>query len=605
MAAIHRNPFLGFGCGGYRSFCGAVPAHVGPFDRVQVIAGQNNCGKSAMVDYFIKIVASINERGEIPKGENPYQRPDVPMGSLEEEVSPIISFCLDLDMLDQRIETVLNPAARQLHAERLSKLFRSAPYITSDGAAAWIDFSFAGGDRAFSYEGYLQAVYSQYVASDQGVNLHDASLKLCGSAAGDDDANYASIVRALVPWEALPEFLKVEAIRVIDDTDDSASKVINSGLGLPADLLRLFNPERDKFEQPRLRQAKLEGFVRDVLNDQEASILVSHDSHEIAVKTSDTDYLPLESLGTGLTELVILAAVVACNTGKIICIEEPEIHLHPALQARFMEYLLSDESNRFIVTTHSPTVINAPGVQVAHVTKRNGVSTCHQLDGMVAARDLLEDLGARASDLLQSNYIIWVEGPSDRIYLNYWIKKWCEENSVNLAEGIHYSVMLYGGKLLNALDASADGGDEKLIALFRINTHFCVLMDSDKKSQYAKVNETKQRIVQQCKEATALSWVTWGSTIENYVPAENLDAAIKAVHPGKRWSHEMGDRYICPLSFKFEKMKSSAPNKIAVARAACEAGFEPLGDCSKKVTKLCKSICDANGIELDAKRTTR
>lgn len=69
------------------------------------------------------------------------------------------------------------------------------------------------------------------------------------------------------------------------------------------------------------------------MNDPGASILVSHDSHEIAVKTSDIDYLPLESLGTGVTELLILAAVVACNSSKIICIEEPEIHLHPVLQA--------------------------------------------------------------------------------------------------------------------------------------------------------------------------------------------------------------------------------------------------------------------------------
>lgn len=30
---------------------------------------------------------------------------------------------------------------------------------------------------------------------------------------------------------------------------------------------------------------------------------------------------------------------------------------------------------------------------------------------------LLDDLGFKASDLLQSNCVIWVEGPSDRIYI--------------------------------------------------------------------------------------------------------------------------------------------------------------------------------------------
>ena len=33
---------------------------------------------------------------------------------------------------------------------------------------------------------------------------------------------------------------------------------------------------------------------------------------------------------------------------------------------------------------------------------------------------MLNDLDVRASDLLQSNGIIWVEGPSDRIYIKRW-----------------------------------------------------------------------------------------------------------------------------------------------------------------------------------------
>ena len=101
-----------------------------------------------------------------------------------------------------------------------------------------------------------------------------------------------------------------------------------------------------------------------------------------------------------------------------------------------------------------------------------------------------------------------------------------------------------------------------------------------------------------CKASGAMSWVTWGSTIENYVPAEDLASAIGAVHPGKKWNHELGNRYVCPLSFKFSGSRSGAPNKIAVAKAVCEAGFEPLGKCRERVARLCEAICAANGIEL-------
>ena len=56
---FNGSPFVGFGCGGYRSFCGPELARMGPFDRVQVIAGQNDCGKSVFVGYFVKVVGAI------------------------------------------------------------------------------------------------------------------------------------------------------------------------------------------------------------------------------------------------------------------------------------------------------------------------------------------------------------------------------------------------------------------------------------------------------------------------------------------------------------------------------------------------------------------
>ena len=597
--AFRENPFVGFGCGGYRSFCGSELARIGPFDRVQVVAGQNNCGKSALIDYFIKVLGAINARGELRKEDNPFVQADAPLGFRDsnEQFQATISLCVSVDALDEKMMLDARSSRQRFHAESLSRLFRGFPYAANEGKAAWIDFTFGREGNAFGYESALCAQYSQYEASGAAIDLTDASLSICSSA--DDAAlNYANVVRAAMPWDLLPKFLKVDAVRSIVDSDSTGKDgVINSGVGLPAALLRLRNPERSDLELSRQRWDKLEGFVRDVLNDQGASLLVSHASHVISVKTTDTDYLPLESLGTGVTELLILASVIACNVDKIICIEEPEIHLHPALQARFMDFLLADESNRFIVTTHSPTIINAAGVQVAHVSKANGVSACRQLDGMVVARDLLDDLGAKASDLLQSNFVVWVEGPSDRIYINHWIEEWAEGRGIRLNEGIHYRVMLYGGKLLNALVANAAGSDDRLIALFRINTHFCVLMDSDKKSKNSSLGETKRRIVDECEASCAMSWVTWGATIENYVPEEALTSAIKVVHPGKKWNHELGNRYVCPLNFKFSGSRSGAPNKIAIAREVCQVGFEPLGRCRERVAKLCSAICSANRIE--------
>lgn len=596
FARMRRNIFLGFGCNGYRSFFGNEDSRFGPFDKIQVLAGQNNCGKSSLVDFVIKAMTSIDEMGEIARNRYPFTREDAPLllKSAGANAPLTISLCIDRSVLLES-SSLKRPSGDRWRAE-FSELFSRSPYISTEGDAVWLDFLTASPGAWSSLANVLTASFSQFKSSGLSMDLNRCSLDLFQHG-GDDGSCYADIIRSIVPWGNIPRFVKVDAIRSVED-DGFPDRDIDlcSGRGLPTALLRLFNPERSNHARAEARLNKLQGFVRDVMNDPCASPLVSHESHEISLMTSDTDFLPLESLGTGITELVILASIIACNDNRIICIEEPEIHLHPALQARFMKYLLEDDSNRFIITTHSPTVINYPGVQVAHVSKTNGVSGCRQLDGLGCARDLLDDLGVKASDLLQANFVVWVEGPSDRVYLNYWIKSWSDEHNISLEEGIHYSVMIYGGKLLNALDASAGGEfPSELISLFRINTHFCVLMDSDKKSSHSRLNSTKCRIIDECAQSGAMSWVTWGATIENYIPEDVLVASIEKCYPGKKWEHPLGDRFICPLNFTF-KGKKIQPSKIKIARSACEAGFSPMGDAMKKVGVLCDLICAANDV---------
>ncbi|MFT3955642.1 MAG: hypothetical protein QM722_15025 [Piscinibacter sp.] len=121
---------------------------------------------------------------------------------------------------------------------------------------------------------------------------------------------------------------------------------------------------------------------------------------------------------------------------------------------------------------------------------------------------------------------MWVEGPSDRIYVSAWLKAVAPE----LVEGLHFSIMFYGGRLLSHLTAD-DSTVNEFISLQRLNRHVAIVFDSDKRDATGVLNSTKQRIIEEIERFGGYSWVTQGREIENYVRAPLLLAALTTQHP--------------------------------------------------------------------------
>ena len=134
-------------------------------------------------------------------------------------------------------------------------------------------------------------------------------------------------------------------------------------------------------------------------------------------------------------------------------------------------------------------------------------------------------MGYKASDLFQTNYILWVEGASDKIYFNYWLKKM----DPTLKEGQHYSIMFYGGPnfkhFLYYKDKEFD-----LTFLKTLNQNFGIYIDSDRKNQSEPIHEKKQAIEQSFTQNGLFCWLTEYREIENYIPFETFEKAVKKVN---------------------------------------------------------------------------
>ena len=126
---------------------------------------------------------------------------------------------------------------------------------------------------------------------------------------------------------------------------------------------------------------------------------------------------------------------------------------------------------------------------------------------------------------MQANAVVWVEGPSDRIYLKHWISI----VDPKFAEGIHYSIMFYGGRLLSHLSAD----DEKIsefMQLRALNRYFAIVMDSDEAAPHPRVNATRLRLKHEFELHGSVAWITKGREIENYIDRTRLQRAVKRVY---------------------------------------------------------------------------
>lgn len=104
------------------------------------------------------------------------------------------------------------------------------------------------------------------------------------------------------------------------------------------------------------------------------------------------------------------------------------------------------------------------------------VSTVSKIDDNHAL--ILNNLGIKGADLLQANGIIWVEGPSDILYLEAWLNMYQNENKEKqlLQKGLNYEFMMYGGSILSWIGYD---DPEKLVNIFRFNRNSFVVIDSD------------------------------------------------------------------------------------------------------------------------------
>ena len=249
--------------------------------------------------------------------------------------------------------------------------------------------------------------------------------------------------------------------------------------------------------------------------------------------------IPLSKSGSGLkTVLLVLLNLLVVpkieNKEKskfIFAFEELENNLHPALLRRLFQYLEKyalDEEATIFLTTHSSTALDLFGMsenaQITRVVHDGETARTTAVSAHFDRLEVVSELGAKPSDLLQANGIVWVEGPSDRIYLNRWIQLYAEGR---LREGRDYQCAFYGGSLLAQIEFKPSEEETELANLFRVNPNIVVMCDGDRASEDSSIKDRVERIRVEVESIPgAHIWITTAREIENYLPGSVLEEAL-------------------------------------------------------------------------------
>lgn len=194
------------------------------------------------------------------------------------------------------------------------------------------------------------------------------------------------------------------------------------------------------------------------------------DAYITEVRDTKTGYtLPLQNNGLGYNNLIniyMLIKLSEIQKGKdfrILCLEEPEAHLHPAMQYKLFKYLKKlDEDNdlnqQIFVTTHSSNISAVAGIDnmfmlayerdrespdcrqqsLAEQFKDNDDQTTVKAE---AKAHLTKFLDVTRSDMLFADKIILVEGIAERLLMPLFM-----ELCGCPYEDEHISIVEIGGK---------------------------------------------------------------------------------------------------------------------------------------------------------------
>ena len=410
--------------------------------------------------------------------------------------------------------------------------------------------------------------------------------------------------------DALEEY-KANARKIYKNKISAAYNINQNNIFTGEDL---YIEIRDKLlgEEPgRQFIEDFESFISDNFYDGEGFTIIPliHKGY-LNVKIGDSEERALHDLGDGIKQLICILykAFELRDSEAMIFVEEPEINLHPGYQRKLIDILQQPEFDKlyFFFTTHSNHFVdryfdyeNISIYKFINVNKSNNqfqvVNTPPNNVG------LLNALGVNNSSVFMANATIWVEGLSDKIYLEKYLKIYIQDNNLkHFKEGVDYAFVEYSGNNVTHWAFDDNCGDERFNAA-TITNRAMIIVDNDndsaqkqrRKDQLQKMFndrylELPVREIENTIDVSVLEKTLFKGG--NTVYKTGMEGSRKKLNTKSAFVWKYIDEHYA-LSKKYWNPQKKQPleNKIKFAKAIC-SNIDSINDLTEEAKMICNSI---------------
>jgi predicted ATPase len=372
-----------------------------------VIVGQNNAGKTAMIEAL-----------SLAFGDNPFRseetrpRPTLPFRAPSEvRISLAVDEGEVREMLLQNAGSYFTVPTRSTDQEariRVDSAFRTASVINGE--------CIAGAPQNF----YLEALGPDPQTTEALFYGIDPTLGTWHvSNSSPQGPTYGQVLAGAIV-QRIYRF-RAERLNVGSRPFGSGSTLLQDASNLAEVLHTLQSSNPARFQRLcRLANIIFPDIVAITVpptSTSDVGILLwnidpSTERADLAISINDS------GIGIGQV-LAMLYVVLTAEYPQVIIIDEPQSFLHPgAVRKLFAIFRQEQEGHQhqFIVTTHSPDVITAAAPSNIFLVRKEGAESNVETIDPTKAQEMqavLADVGARLSDVFGADNILWVEGQTE------------------------------------------------------------------------------------------------------------------------------------------------------------------------------------------------